>query len=410
MTLSSLSFLVIYKGQVTTKYYRFLTKDGGWVWIQSYATVVHNTRSSRPHCIVSVNYVLSEQECKHLRLNEAQVTIKSEPISTPATPQISQVPTPQPTIPPTTTTTNNINNNNIANTTSDAILTHLLSEHSNHVPPTLGHSAKEDNHYNPHEQAAQVVDQHTFEQFHQHQQQQQFLHPNGEGLLNYHGTVTGNGHPLVDGEGGANGAAYFDNQFYSPYDNIRPYSNSSNSCSSTESEHHVQGNAVLLNNGNRNSIIMSSNDATTMPFESHPHNHLHNNPHQHPTQDPHQHHHQSPEFAGNYTFGEQSLTTGHHHHSLHHYHHSHHSQHTFETSHGVAGGRHEVMHSEASLFDSPISNSAAPVNLQHNGHHLLGHNGLHHDLSGVGGGGAPQYTSVIVEPQQAYQMAHEYVH
>lgn len=68
------------------------------------------------------------------------------------------------------------------------------------------------------------------------------------------------------------------------------------------------------------------------------------------------------------------------------------------------------MHSEASLFDSPISNSAAPVNLQHNGHHLLGHNGLHHDLSGVGGGGAPQYTSVIVEPQQAYQMAHEYVH
>lgn len=145
---------------------------------------------------------------------------------------------------------------------------------------------------------------------------------------------------------------------------------------------------------------MSSNDATTMPFESHQHNH-----HQHPAQDLHQqhHHHQSPEFAGNYTFGEQSLTTGHHH--LHH----HHSQHTFETLHGVAGAGHEVMHSEASLFDSPISNSAAPVNLQHNGHHLLGHNGLHHDLSGVGGG-APQYTSVIVEPQQAYQMAHEYVH
>lgn len=49
---------VIYKGQVTTKYYRFLTKGGGWVWVQSYATVVHNTRSSRTHCIVSVNYVL----------------------------------------------------------------------------------------------------------------------------------------------------------------------------------------------------------------------------------------------------------------------------------------------------------------------------------------------------------------
>lgn len=49
---------VLLKGQVTTKYYRFLAKDGGWVWIQSYATIVHNSRSSRPHCIVSVNYVL----------------------------------------------------------------------------------------------------------------------------------------------------------------------------------------------------------------------------------------------------------------------------------------------------------------------------------------------------------------
>ncbi|PVD29339.1 hypothetical protein C0Q70_11937, partial [Pomacea canaliculata] len=49
---------LLLKGQVTTKYYRFLAKDGGWVWMQSYATIVHNSRSSRPHCIVSVNYVL----------------------------------------------------------------------------------------------------------------------------------------------------------------------------------------------------------------------------------------------------------------------------------------------------------------------------------------------------------------
>ncbi|KAL1131537.1 hypothetical protein AAG570_011154 [Ranatra chinensis] len=56
------------KGQVTTKYYRFLAKDGGWVWMQSYATIVHNSRSSRPHCIVSVNYVISEHEAKDLVL------------------------------------------------------------------------------------------------------------------------------------------------------------------------------------------------------------------------------------------------------------------------------------------------------------------------------------------------------
>ncbi|KAK2493361.1 hypothetical protein MC885_005641 [Smutsia gigantea] len=48
--------LLLVKGQVTTKYYRFLAKHGGWVWVQSYATIVHNSRSSRPHCIVSVNY------------------------------------------------------------------------------------------------------------------------------------------------------------------------------------------------------------------------------------------------------------------------------------------------------------------------------------------------------------------
>lgn len=76
--------LVMYKGQVTTKYYRFMTKNGGWTWVQSYATVVHNTRSSRPHCIVSVNYVLSSREAKDLLLNELQGPIaKTEPAATP---------------------------------------------------------------------------------------------------------------------------------------------------------------------------------------------------------------------------------------------------------------------------------------------------------------------------------------
>uniref|UniRef100_A0A182NNT3 Single-minded n=1 Tax=Anopheles dirus TaxID=7168 RepID=A0A182NNT3_9DIPT len=65
---------LLQKGQVTTKYYRFLTKGGGWRWVQSYATIVHNTRSSRPHCIVSVNYVLSNFEVQHLQLNDIQGT------------------------------------------------------------------------------------------------------------------------------------------------------------------------------------------------------------------------------------------------------------------------------------------------------------------------------------------------
>ncbi|XP_022690633.1 protein trachealess-like [Varroa jacobsoni] len=51
---------LLLKGQVTTKYYRLLCKSGGFVWVQSYATIVHNSRSSRPHCVVSVNYVLTD--------------------------------------------------------------------------------------------------------------------------------------------------------------------------------------------------------------------------------------------------------------------------------------------------------------------------------------------------------------
>ncbi|XP_023228496.1 single-minded homolog 2-like isoform X1 [Centruroides vittatus] len=71
---------LLLKGQVTTKYYRFLSKDGGWVWMQSYATIVHNSRSSRPHCIVSVNYVLSELEAKALQLQMEQLESRTEHI------------------------------------------------------------------------------------------------------------------------------------------------------------------------------------------------------------------------------------------------------------------------------------------------------------------------------------------
>ncbi|XP_055046657.2 SIM bHLH transcription factor 1b isoform X2 [Misgurnus anguillicaudatus] len=65
--------LLLVKGQVTTKYYRFLSKRGGWVWVQSYATIVHNSRSSRPHCIVSVNYVLTDTEYKGMVLSLDQL-------------------------------------------------------------------------------------------------------------------------------------------------------------------------------------------------------------------------------------------------------------------------------------------------------------------------------------------------
>ncbi|XP_050460580.1 single-minded homolog 2 isoform X3 [Cataglyphis hispanica] len=78
--------VLLRKGQVTTRYYRFLTKTGGWVWMQSYVTIVHNSRSSRPHCIVSVNYVLTATESTGLILNCEQKSSCSSPGNPPSAP------------------------------------------------------------------------------------------------------------------------------------------------------------------------------------------------------------------------------------------------------------------------------------------------------------------------------------
>ncbi|KAJ8026739.1 Single-minded-like 1 [Holothuria leucospilota] len=69
---------LLMKGQVTTRYYRFLSKHGGWIWMQSAATIVHNSRSSRPHCIVSVNTVLSKIEEKDMLLQIDQLQAKTQ--------------------------------------------------------------------------------------------------------------------------------------------------------------------------------------------------------------------------------------------------------------------------------------------------------------------------------------------
>ncbi|XP_030055543.1 single-minded homolog 2 isoform X1 [Microcaecilia unicolor] len=90
--------LLLVKGQVTTKYYRLLSKHGGWVWIQSYATIVHNSRSSRPHCIVSVNYVLTDIEYKELQLSVEQTAVSKLPYpcrSSVSTPQETRKPVKQ---------------------------------------------------------------------------------------------------------------------------------------------------------------------------------------------------------------------------------------------------------------------------------------------------------------------------
>ncbi|XP_051511717.1 hypoxia-inducible factor 1-alpha-like isoform X2 [Myxocyprinus asiaticus] len=48
------------KGQATTGQYRMLAKKGGYVWVETQATVIYNPKNSQPQCIVCVNYVLCD--------------------------------------------------------------------------------------------------------------------------------------------------------------------------------------------------------------------------------------------------------------------------------------------------------------------------------------------------------------
>lgn len=51
-------FIVINKGQSVTKYYRWIQKNGGYIWIQSSATIAINTKNANEKNIIWVNYVL----------------------------------------------------------------------------------------------------------------------------------------------------------------------------------------------------------------------------------------------------------------------------------------------------------------------------------------------------------------
>lgn len=51
-------FIVINKGQCVTKYYRWIQKNGGYIWIQSSATIAINAKNANEKNIIWVNYVL----------------------------------------------------------------------------------------------------------------------------------------------------------------------------------------------------------------------------------------------------------------------------------------------------------------------------------------------------------------
>uniref|UniRef100_A0A8D0H9T6 Neuronal PAS domain-containing protein 3 n=1 Tax=Sphenodon punctatus TaxID=8508 RepID=A0A8D0H9T6_SPHPU len=61
------------KGQSVTKYYRWMQKNGGYIWIQSSATIAINAKNANEKNIIWVNYLLSNQEYKDTRMDIAQL-------------------------------------------------------------------------------------------------------------------------------------------------------------------------------------------------------------------------------------------------------------------------------------------------------------------------------------------------
>ncbi|KAK5857862.1 hypothetical protein PBY51_011076 [Eleginops maclovinus] len=64
---------LINKGQCVTKYYRWIQKNSGYIWIQSSATLTINTKNGNEKNVIWVNYVLSNHEYKDIPMDIAQL-------------------------------------------------------------------------------------------------------------------------------------------------------------------------------------------------------------------------------------------------------------------------------------------------------------------------------------------------
>ncbi|XP_040977686.1 hypoxia-inducible factor 3-alpha-like [Aquila chrysaetos chrysaetos] len=69
---------VLSKGQAVTSQYRFLAKRGGFLWAQTQATVIANSRSAQPEGIVCLHFVLSRVEQRGVVLSLEQTQRQGE--------------------------------------------------------------------------------------------------------------------------------------------------------------------------------------------------------------------------------------------------------------------------------------------------------------------------------------------
>lgn len=106
------------KGQCETGIYRFLAKNGGYVWVLTQATLIYGSKNGqKPHSVVCVNFVVSGIEhknevysCSQLTAGEQLVEPDLKPVALPSVvsrPQVVTtklfVPAPVPTPSPTST-------------------------------------------------------------------------------------------------------------------------------------------------------------------------------------------------------------------------------------------------------------------------------------------------------------------
>ncbi|XP_042294972.1 hypoxia-inducible factor 3-alpha isoform X1 [Sceloporus undulatus] len=66
------------KGQAVTGQYRFLARNGGYLWTQTQATVISSSKNSQPESIVCVHFILSQVEEKGLVLSLEQTDRQGE--------------------------------------------------------------------------------------------------------------------------------------------------------------------------------------------------------------------------------------------------------------------------------------------------------------------------------------------
>ncbi|KAI1902623.1 hypothetical protein AGOR_G00017840 [Albula goreensis] len=74
------------KGQVSTGKYRLLVKQGGYVWAETVATVVYNSRTGQLQSVICINYILSEGAALLDKLSP-HAAVPADPCETTATVQ-----------------------------------------------------------------------------------------------------------------------------------------------------------------------------------------------------------------------------------------------------------------------------------------------------------------------------------